>query len=154
MRVKGIITAMVGLLIVVGCSSSSKSALSLKNCGKNGNFCYKGVNYGPSRGPLFEQGIKDGCRTGEGFFTKDYSLSSRSKEYFDGWILGRSHCKQILPNEGTRQEEENSRKRAEYEINKLKQEQSEEVEEVAQDGFIDSILKTSDSENVIEEAEY
>ncbi len=167
MRVKRVISSSIFVLLLAACSAPQNPALSLKECGKNGNFCYKGVNYGPSRGPLFEQGIKDGCRTGEGFFTKDYSLSSSSKEYFDGWILGRSHCKQILPNEGTLQEEENSRKRAEYEIRKLKEEQegSSGIEETStQEGFIDSIMKeentptpsqnTIPSNNEVEEIEY
>lgn len=155
MRVKIILSCFIIGFLGVGCSSSSSGGLSLDSCGKNGNFCYKGVNYGPIKSPLFKKGIKDGCRTGEGFFTKNYALSSRSKDYFNGWIVGRSHCKQILPNEGTRQEEENSRKRAEYEIRKLRQEQSLGVEDTQEEGFIDSILRGGrSSSSSVEEVEY
>jgi hypothetical protein len=128
-----------------GCAESSGS-LSLDSCGKNGNFCHKNINFGPSRGVDYEMGIKDGCATGEGTFTKNYYMSSKSKDYFDGWILGRSKCKQILPNEGTRQEEENSRKRAEYEINQLRLKQNGSVEDVSnEEGIVDSILNDNSS---------
>jgi hypothetical protein len=151
MRVYSIVSSCIISLILINCSGSKSSALSLEDCGKNGNFCYKGFNYGPVTSPLFKKGVKDGCRTAEGFFTKDYTLSSSSKEYYNGWIEGRSHCKQILPNEGTRQEEENSRKRAEYEINKLKQEQSPKVEE----SFFDALFGSDDEkEESLEEVEY
>ena len=152
MKLNIITNSLITVFILVGCSNSSNPALSLENCGKNGNFCYKGINYGPVKSEMFKRGIKDGCRTAEGFFTKNYYLSSSNKDYYNGWIEGRSHCKQILPNEGTKQEEENSRKRAEYEINKLKQEQSMGVESSSnEEGFIDKIMK---DDNNIEEVEY
>jgi hypothetical protein len=136
-----------------GCAESSGS-LSLDSCGKNGNFCHKNINFGPSRGVDYEMGIKDGCTTAEGTFTKNYYMSGKSKDYFDGWILGRSKCKQILPNEGTRQEEENSRKRAEYEINQLRLKQNSSVEDVSQEeGIVDSILNDN-SENSSNDVEY
>ncbi|NPA27474.1 MAG: hypothetical protein GXN91_00285 [Epsilonproteobacteria bacterium] len=134
------------LFFWVGCSSNK--SLSLDSCGKDGIFCYKNINFGKSRGRLYEKGIIDGCTTGEGRFTKDYSLSSTSQDYFDGWMLGRSKCKQILPNEGTLQEEENSRKRAEYEIRKLKMEQMQ--SEIEEESLLDTILKSSESADDIE----
>jgi hypothetical protein len=113
--------------LISSCSSTqanyTQKDSTIDKCSSGENFCYKGINFGISRGKLYEKGIIDGCTTGEGKFTKNYSLSSSSKDYFDGWIVGRSKCKQILPNEGTKQEEENSRKRAEYQIRKLKMEQ-------------------------------
>ena len=133
---------------IIGCSNNSE--VSPGNC-PEGFFCYKNINFGKSRGSHFEQGIKDGCRTGEGTFTKDYSLSSTSKDYFDGWILGRSKCKQILPNEGTKQAEINSRKRAEYQIRKLKMEQS--LNSDSQEGIVDSLLNSNQNNNV-EDVEY
>ncbi len=140
------------ILFIIGCGSNNNS-LSLKNCGKNGNFCYHGINYGPIKSKLYKKGIIDGCKTAEGEFIKDYSLSSSSKDYFNGWILGRSKCKQILPNEGTRQEEINSKKRAEYEIRKLKEEQS--LKDVTNEGIINNLINSnSDSSNEIEEVEY
>ena len=126
----------VAYLISSGCSSSNP--VSPENC-PSGHYCYKSIDFGETRGADYEAGIRDGCKTGEGTFTKDYYKSSSSKDYYDGWIVGRSHCKQILPNEGTRQAEINSRKRAEYQIQKLKLEQS--SQESSEEGIVDSLLK-------------
>ena len=117
-KMKITIFSIASSLIIAGCGNNA--IVDINACKKAGNFCYKGVNYGKSRGEDFEIGIKDGCATGEGTFTKNYSLSSTSKNYSDGWILGRSKCKQILPNEGTKREEYNSRLRAEHQINQLR----------------------------------
>lgn len=136
------------ILILSACSNNSN--LSTGTCPK-GAFCYKNINFGISRGKDYEKGIKDGCRTGEGVFTKDYTLSANSKDYFDGWILGRSKCKQILPNEGTKQAEINSKKRAEYQILKLKMEQ--EANSDSQEGILDSLLNRNNSSSV-EDIEY
>lgn len=135
-------------LIITGCGNSEQ--LDPSNCG-NGYFCYKNINFGKTRGSDYEAGIRDGCKTGEGTFTKDYSMSSSSKDYYDGWILGRSKCKQILPNEGTIQDELNSKKRAEYQIQQMKLRQSS-VDSDSQEGIVDKLLgndkKTEDAQEV------
>ena len=152
-KVKILLSVTISLLYINGCSGDSGS-LSLSNCRQSGNFCYKNINFGKTRGTDYEMGIKDGCKTGEGYFTKNYYMSSKSRDYFDGWILGRSKCKQVLPNEGTRQEEENSRKRAEYEIRQLRLRQNGSVEDVTQEeGIIDRILD-SESDDIPEDTEY
>ena len=134
------------LIFITNSCSNSQAELSLSNCG-NGNFCYNNINFGPSRGKNYELGIKDGCTTAEGEFTKNYYLSSSDKDYFDGWMLGRSKCKQKLPNEGTLREEENSRKRAEYEIRKLKMQQ---MQGDSEEGFIDRMLSDNEDSQEVE----
>jgi len=146
-KVKLFLTLSVATLFINSCAQSGPG-LSLEDCKKNGNFCYKNINFGPTRGIDYEMGIKDGCKTGEGEFTKNYYMSSKSKDYFDGWIVGRSKCKQILPNEGTRQEQENSRKRAEYEIRQLRLKQNSSLETVSEEeGIIDKILNDNSNDN-------
>jgi len=132
-------------LVIVGCGNSKN--LTPQNCQKN-MYCYKSINFGVSRGSSWEKGIRDGCRTGEGYFTKDYYASSSDKNYYDGWILGRSKCKQKLPNEGTRLAEQKSRQRAEYQIRKLKMEQEQQPEI---ENIVDGLLEES---NNMQEAEY
>jgi len=149
-KVKVSIFLTLSFFAIIGCSSDNKK-VNMPDCGK-GAFCYKGYNFGPSQGPIFEKGVKDGCRTAEGWFRKDYSLSSRSAEYKNGWMLGRMKCKQILPNEGTRQEEINSRKRAEYQILQMKLQQSMK-ESNSEEGILDSLLNTN-SNNNSEDVEY
>jgi len=146
-RIKVLLSVSSALLLISGCAESGGS-LSMASCKQSGNFCYKNINFGATRGIDYEMGIKDGCKTGEGYFTKNYYMSSKSRDYFDGWILGRSKCKQVLPNEGTRQEEENSRKRAEYEIRQLKLKQNSSVENVSQEeSIVDNILSENSNSN-------
>ncbi len=128
-------------LIVLVCSSffvgcSSRSSASPNSCQK-GMYCYKNINFGKSRGYSYEKGIRDGCKTANGFFRKDYALSNRNKEYFDGWILGRSKCRQQLPNEGIRLAEQKSKQRAEYQIREMKLEQELQPQ---QEDIVDAIL--------------
>ncbi len=66
---------------------------------KAGYFCYKEHNFGRNVSPAYKQGVKDGCRTGEGYFRRDYSLSARSEDYRKGWDAGRAECKLIIPEE-------------------------------------------------------
>ncbi len=139
------LVSVVASFFVVGCGNSKN--LTPKNCQSN-MYCYKNINFGVSRGSSWEKGIRDGCKTGEGEFTKDYYASSTDKNYYDGWILGRSKCKQILPNEGTRLAEQKSRQRAEYQIRKLKMEQEQQPEV---ESIVDSLLEDTNS---VQEAEY
>jgi hypothetical protein len=64
-----------------------------------GYFCYKEHNFGQHRSATFKQGVRDGCSTAEGRFRRDYSISSTSGEYREGWDLGRAYCKFIVPEE-------------------------------------------------------
>ncbi len=145
--------ALFAIFILFGCSSKN-SQLSLDDCKKEGYFCYHNINFGKSKGADWELGVKDGCTTAEGEFTKNYALSSSSKAYFDGWILGRSKCKQILPNEGTIQEEINSKKRAEYEIMKLKMQKAQkEIETInsnKEENIVDAILNSNNEQQELE----
>ena len=64
---------------------------------KAGYFCYKAHNFGKDVSGNYKQGVKDGCRTGEGHFRRDYSLSASSEDYRKGWDAGRAFCKLIIP---------------------------------------------------------
>ena len=150
-KVKVSIFLTLSFFALLGCSGNNEN-VNMPDCGK-GSYCYKGFNFGPSQGSKFEKGVRDGCKTAEGWFRKDYSLSSDSVEYKNGWILGRTKCKQVLPNEGTRQEEINSRKRAEYQIEQMKLQQSTKSDN-SEEGIIDSLLNTSNSSDNSEDVEY
>lgn len=129
--------SLTALLFIGGCSR----APGLPQSCQPGMYCYKNINFGPSKGPSFERGVRDGCKTGEGEFTKDYSSSSSDKNYQTGWILGRSKCKQQLPNAGTIQDEIHSRKRAEYQIEQMKLEQS--TSQSSTESIVDSLLQSN-----------
>ena len=148
--VKASFLSLVSIAVLVGCSNSSNATPS--TC-QDGMYCYKNINFGKSEGADFEQGVRDGCRTAEGDFRKDYSKSSSSATYADGWILGRSKCKQILPNEGTIQDDKNSKRRAEYQIEQLKLNQSSQSSD-SEEGVVDSLLGNSNNNSSAQDTEY
>ena len=147
--VKVSLLSLVSIAILAGCSNSS--SVSPSNC-QDGMYCYNNINFGKTLGADFEQGVRDGCKTAEGDFRKDYSKSSTSSTYAEGWILGRSKCKQILPNEGTIQEEKNSKKRAEYQIEQLKLQSSQSKD--SEEGVVDSLLNSGSDNSSAQDVEY
>ncbi len=148
--IKVSLLSLASIAILVGCSNSSNATPS--TC-QEGMYCYKNINFGKSEGSDFEQGVRDGCHTAEGDFRKDYSKSSSSKTYVDGWMLGRSKCKQILPNEGTMQEEIDSKKRAEYQIEQMRMQQNTQNSD-SEEGVIDKLLNDNNNDNSAQEIEY
>ncbi len=86
------------LFVMNGCSSTSISRCST-TAASRGYFCYQGYNFGRALTSLHKQGIKDGCRTANGYFTKNYTLSQSSDDYIKGWDKGRATCKLIPPQE-------------------------------------------------------
>ncbi len=134
-------STLLSIIVLVSVDGCTRGANGLSRECQPGMYCYKNINFGPSKGKSFEQGVRDGCRTGEGVFTKDYSISRTDKNYFDGWMVGHSRCKQQLPNEGTVQDEIHSRKRAEYQIQQMRLEQS--VNTDSEENIVDSILETN-----------
>ena len=145
--VKISIISVASIVAVVSCSNNKNAVPS--TC-QDGMYCYKNINFGKSEGADFEKGVRDGCRTAEGDFRKDYLKSSSSKTYTDGWVAGRSRCKQILPNEGTRQEEKNSKIRAEYQIEQMKLQQNNDSEE----SVVDKLLNNNSDNSNAQEIEY
>ena len=88
---------MSSLFFISGCAPSMGRCLPYME--KAGYFCYKGHNFGRNVSEAYKKGVRDGCRTGEGFFRRDYMLSSYSTEYRVGWDRGRAYCPLIVPNE-------------------------------------------------------
>ncbi len=89
-----IISASMLSMIISGCVSRDSCA---HNASKYGYYCYKNHNYGKNRTTMYKAGVKAGCRTAEGYYTKDYASSSWSADYNLGWSDGRATCKHIVP---------------------------------------------------------
>ncbi|WP_457606231.1 hypothetical protein [Nitratifractor sp.] len=79
------------LLLLGGCASSTHYCSP--GDAARGYVCYDGINFGRSTDPLYRQGVRDGCETGKGYFTKDYRLSGSSESYRQGWFKGREVCR-------------------------------------------------------------
>ena len=58
-----------------------------------GDFVYEGHNFGSNRDAEYIQGVKDGCRTESGNYTKNHTLFDSENDYHVGWEHGRLHCK-------------------------------------------------------------
>ena len=84
-KVVYIILSIGSILIFSACVGSPK-------VGKN-DFVYKGYNFGANRGIDYQQGIKDGCRTSSGDYTKNHKRFNNNQNYHMGWGNGRLHCK-------------------------------------------------------------
>ena len=85
------------LLTLNGCTPSLGRCFPYME--KAGYFCYRSHNFGRNVSEAYKQGVRDGCRTGEGYFRRDYALSSTSADYREGWDKGRAFCPLIVPDE-------------------------------------------------------
>ena len=77
-----------------GCASRSDCT---KDASSYGYFCHKNHNYGKNRNAMYRSGVIAGCRTAEGYYSKDYSKSSWSNDYNMGWADGRATCRHTVP---------------------------------------------------------
>jgi len=59
----------------------------------SGDFVYRGHNFGENRNGDYRQGVKDGCKTSSGDYTKNHALFNSESDYHVGWEHGRMHCK-------------------------------------------------------------
>jgi len=71
-------------LLLTACTSSG---ISLEN-----SYIYNGVNFGADRDASFKHGVRDGCKTSDGDYTKDHNLFNNSESYKTGWEDGRLQC--------------------------------------------------------------
>ena len=81
-------TAIVTGLLLSACTSSSLSMSSGGN-----DYVYNGVNFGSDRNTDFKHGVRDGCRTSDGDYTKNHTLFNNNESYKVGWEDGRLQCK-------------------------------------------------------------
>ena len=78
---------------------AATSALFLTACGDGptltaDSFVYNGHNFGHNRNADFKDGVRDGCKTSSGTYTKNHTLFNNSNAYHTGWEDGRIHCKE------------------------------------------------------------
>ena len=74
-------------------SACTSSALSPSSGGGSNAYIYNGVNFGSDRSASFKHGVRDGCKTSDGDYTKDHNLFNSSESYKVGWEDGRLQCK-------------------------------------------------------------
>ncbi len=59
----------------------------------SGDFVYRNHNFGSNRDAEYRKGVKDGCKTSDGDYTKNHTLFNAENDYRVGWEHGRMHCK-------------------------------------------------------------
>ncbi len=77
------------LFYLSGCSSKNKSIPI------NG-YSHSGIYFGKNFSVDYQQGIADGCSTSKGKYTKSHMLFNNSRDYNNGWFLGRNRCLHLL----------------------------------------------------------
>ncbi|MCD6212212.1 MAG: hypothetical protein J7J02_04430 [Sulfurovum sp.] len=80
-------TAIAAGFLLSACTSSALPPLSGGNA-----YIYNGINFGSDRDASFKHGVRDGCRTSDGDYTKDHNLFNNSESYKTGWEDGRLQC--------------------------------------------------------------
>ena len=75
-------------ILLSGCVSAVSDAVP-----GNGDFIYRGHDFGPDRDTNYRKGVLDGCRTTDGDYTKNHALYETNESYHAGWEHGRLHCK-------------------------------------------------------------
>ena len=86
------------LLLIAG----STILFYLPGCGSSkvpehkAGYYHSGVYFGKNFSDYFKKGIEDGCTTAKGDYKKSHTRFNKSKDYKDGWFLGRNRCKHLL----------------------------------------------------------
>ena len=61
-----------------------------------GGYSYQGIYFGSHFTKHYKEGIRDGCNTARGIYTKGHWLFTNSNTYNNGWFLGRNKCRKLL----------------------------------------------------------
>jgi len=81
-----------GIVMMVGVwLSACSSSIAVPS---TNSYVYNGIDFGTDRNENFKQGVKDACRTANGYYTKDHILFNADISYKDGWEDGRLKCKE------------------------------------------------------------
>ena len=77
------------LLLLPACQSGSGPKY------KDG-YTSRGIYFGRNFSPAYKHGIRDGCETSRGVYTKSHRLFNDNNDYYNGWFLGRHKCIDLL----------------------------------------------------------
>ena len=57
------------------------------------NYYHHGHDYGEKRNYNYQRGVRDGCDSGRGRWTKDHYRFKHDYHYKDGWRAGHRRCR-------------------------------------------------------------
>jgi len=79
--------------ILSGCSIPYLHQENPVHSSDENSFVYHGIDFGIHRDLDFKRGVKDGCTTASGVYTKDHNSFNNNISYRIGWEDGRLKCK-------------------------------------------------------------
>ncbi len=82
---------LLGGFLLTGCSMPYSDLIIPNSSGEQ--FVYNNISFGNGRDESFKQGVRDGCRTASGTYTKNHASFNSSRSYHAGWANGRLKCK-------------------------------------------------------------
>lgn len=77
------------LLLFTGCSTKKVPT-------SKGGYSHHGLYFGSHFTKNQKKGIRNGCKTATGYYTKSHWLFKNSLDYKNGWFLGRNKCRVFL----------------------------------------------------------
>ena len=80
-----------GVILFTGCTSTG-TPTKKDFPASPGAFIYEGRNFGTNRNENYKQGVRDGCDTSQGLYTKNHAQFNGNNSYHIGWEHGRIHC--------------------------------------------------------------
>jgi len=64
-----------------------------RNTTNTDHYYYNGYDYGYNRNSTYRLGVRHGCRTANGVYTKNRYKFDNYASYRDGWYSGRRNCR-------------------------------------------------------------
>ncbi len=86
------IAATLGILLA-GCASNQQGPAKQPYLG---GYTYSGVSFGKNLSENYKRGVRDGCETAKGYYTKSHELFNTENDYYRGWFAGRHRCRHLL----------------------------------------------------------
>jgi len=75
------------LLLLTACNDTRQEESNTPS-----RFYYSGIYFGKHFSPTLKEGVKDGCETSKGEYTKNHIRFNTDTDYHTGWFLGRRRC--------------------------------------------------------------
>jgi hypothetical protein len=86
----GFLLMFISLWIIAGCASMKEKPRSQEG------YIYSGVSFEKDLSDTYKKGVRDGCETSKGYYTKNHRLFNDDNDYYHGWFTGRNRCRHLL----------------------------------------------------------
>lgn len=84
------------VLTIFGLTILLTSCANRSSADPKKSYTYRGIVFDGSFSADAKAGIRDGCETARGVYTKSHNRFNNSNDYYNGWFLGRNKCRKLL----------------------------------------------------------